>query len=270
MAWGIANDYIVFKKVKDAWKAYIKQYQYVDNENNLRVRQLPYRALIQFLNSEGSQELNAVVRQSIFKFPKPVGLIEFCMNLLPSKNITVLDFFAGSAPTTSWTTTASRRRAPASQVCRLARREREPILRRAPGGLHAWAPARVSAARVSSGGLPGVSRHEARQGRGGDVGARAGEDVLIGKVSPLPEEAPGMVQRFTKKDASTSLRQSESGIVDQVMLSTNEAGHRFVKSRVRVLARPRGGMRRRGARVGATGCLAQGGFDAQGCVQAGW
>ena len=102
------------------------------------------------------------------------------------------------------------------------------------------------------------------------MGARAGEDVLIGKVSPLPEEAPGMVQRFTKKDASTSLRQSESGIVDQVMLSTNEAGHRFVKSRVRVLARPRGGMRRRGARVGATGCLAQGGFDAQGCVQAGW
>ena len=60
----------------------------------------------------------------------------------------------------------------------------------------------------------------------------SGEDVLIGKTSPLPEEAPGMVQRFTKKDASTSLRQSESGIVDQVMLSTNEAGHRFVKSRV--------------------------------------
>ena len=65
---------------------------------------------------------------------------------------------------------------------------------------------------------------------------RAGEDVLIGKVSPLPEEAPGMVQRFTTKDASTSLRQSESGVVDQVMLSTNEAGHRFVKSRVRPAA----------------------------------
>lgn len=61
--------------------------------------------------------------------------------------------------------------------------------------------------------------------------------MLIGKTSPLPEEAPGMVQRFTKKDASTSLRQSESGIVDQVMLSTNEAGHRFVKSRVSSLVR---------------------------------
>ena len=33
--WGIENDYIVFKKVKDQWKVYIKQYQFVDNENNI-------------------------------------------------------------------------------------------------------------------------------------------------------------------------------------------------------------------------------------------
>ena len=61
----------------------------------------------------------------------------------------------------------------------------------------------------------------------------AGEDVLIGKTSPLPEEAPGMAQRWTKKDVSTSLRNSESGIVDSVMLTTNDAGARFVKVRVR-------------------------------------
>lgn len=61
----------------------------------------------------------------------------------------------------------------------------------------------------------------------------AGEDVLIGKTSPLPEEAPGMAQRWTKKDVSTSLRNSESGIVDSVMLTTNDQGARFVKVRVR-------------------------------------
>lgn len=97
--WGIENDYIVFKKTKDQWKVYIKQYQYVDNENNLRERKLPYRALIQFLNSDGSQELNNIVQQNIFKFPKPTALIEFCINLLGNKNITVLDFFAGSGTT---------------------------------------------------------------------------------------------------------------------------------------------------------------------------
>ena len=97
--WGIENDFIVFKKVKNQWKVYIKQYQFVDNENNLRERKLPYRALIQFLNSDGSQELNNIVQQNIFKFPKPTSLIEFCINLLPSKNLTVLDFFAGSGTT---------------------------------------------------------------------------------------------------------------------------------------------------------------------------
>lgn len=97
--WGIENDYIVFKKNKDNWKVYIKQYQFVDNENNIRERTLPYRALISFLNSEGSQELNNVVNQTIFKFPKSIGLIEFCLNLFDDKNLTILDFFAGSGTT---------------------------------------------------------------------------------------------------------------------------------------------------------------------------
>jgi adenine-specific DNA-methyltransferase len=92
-------DFIVFKKVKNNWKVYIKQYQFVDNENKLRERTLPYRALIQFLNSEGSQELNNIVQQNIFKFPKSSSLIEFCINLFSNKNITVLDFFAGSGTT---------------------------------------------------------------------------------------------------------------------------------------------------------------------------
>ena len=97
--WGIENEFIVFKKRGDTWKVYIKQYQFVDNENNLRVRQLPYRALIQFLNSDGSQELSKIVEQSVFKFPKPIGLLTFCLKLFKSKEITVLDFFAGTGTT---------------------------------------------------------------------------------------------------------------------------------------------------------------------------
>lgn len=63
--------------------------------------------------------------------------------------------------------------------------------------------------------------------------ARSGDDVIIGKTSPLAEEAPGTAQRFTKKDVSTSLLNSESGMVDQVMVSTNAEGQRFVKLRAR-------------------------------------
>ena len=54
----------------------------------------------------------------------------------------------------------------------------------------------------------------------------------LAQTSPLAEEQPGVAQRFTKKDVSTSLRNSESGMVDQVMLSTNAEGQRFVKLRV--------------------------------------
>ena len=55
---------------------------------------------------------------------------------------------------------------------------------------------------------------------------------MLIQTSPLAEEQPGVAQRFTKKDVSTSLRNSESGMVDQVMLSTNAEGQRFVKLRV--------------------------------------
>jgi adenine-specific DNA-methyltransferase len=99
LAWGVKHDFIVFKKVKDHWKVYIKQYQFVDNNNEKRVRALPHRAIIQYLNAEGSQQLNQIVPQQIFKFPKPIGLIEFCIQLIDNKNALVLDFFAGSGTT---------------------------------------------------------------------------------------------------------------------------------------------------------------------------
>ncbi|GFP95506.1 DNA-directed RNA polymerase ii subunit rpb2 [Phtheirospermum japonicum] len=58
----------------------------------------------------------------------------------------------------------------------------------------------------------------------------SGDDVIIGKTTSLPpEEAQGKSVRFTNKDHSTSLRHSETGIVDQVLLTTNADGLRFVK-----------------------------------------
>jgi adenine-specific DNA-methyltransferase len=99
VAWGITNDFIAFKKSKNKWKVYFKQYQFVDNEDKSIVRSLPYKAIIEFFNSDGSRELNHILPNTKFRFPKPVGLILFCINLFSDTSITILDFFAGSGTT---------------------------------------------------------------------------------------------------------------------------------------------------------------------------
>lgn len=46
----------------------------------------------------------------------------------------------------------------------------------------------------------------------------SGEDVIIGKTTPIvQDETQGQATRYTRRDHSTSLRHSESGMVDQVI-----------------------------------------------------
>lgn len=67
----------------------------------------------------------------------------------------------------------------------------------------------------------------------------SGEDVIIGKTSPLQGDDTGdQSQRYSKRDQSTCLRHSESGMIDQVLLTTNADGLRFVKVRVRSIRIP--------------------------------
>ncbi|KAH0854634.1 hypothetical protein HID58_057728 [Brassica napus] len=67
----------------------------------------------------------------------------------------------------------------------------------------------------------------------------SGEDVIIGKTTAISQdEAQGQTSRYTKRDHSISLRHSESGMVDQVLLTTNADGLKFVKVRVRSVRIP--------------------------------
>ena len=69
----------------------------------------------------------------------------------------------------------------------------------------------------------------------------SGEDIIIGKTAPIAPDAEELGQRtklHQKRDTSTPLRSTESGIVDQVILSTNADGLRFVKVRMRTTKIP--------------------------------
>ena len=69
----------------------------------------------------------------------------------------------------------------------------------------------------------------------------SGEDIIIGKTAPISPDAEELGQRtklHVKRDTSTPLRSTENGIVDQVLLSTNSDGLRFVKVRMRTTKVP--------------------------------
>lgn len=61
-----------------------------------------------------------------------------------------------------------------------------------------------------------------------------GEDIIIGKTAPIPPDSEELGQRtrtHTRRDVSTPLKSTESGIVDQVLITTNSKGQKFVKIR---------------------------------------
>jgi DNA-directed RNA polymerase II subunit RPB2 len=55
-------------------------------------------------------------------------------------------------------------------------------------------------------------------------------DVIRGKTGPYKDEAN---PQFTRQDHSTALRKNEVGVVEQVMLTTNEDGLKFCKVKIR-------------------------------------
>ena len=66
----------------------------------------------------------------------------------------------------------------------------------------------------------------------------SGEDIIIGKTDFNSGLDTTKLNKKTKKDISVPLRSSESGIIDQVMLTTDYDGYRMVKIKFRSIRIP--------------------------------
>ena len=101
--WGIENGFIQIQESsnKDSGVGvYYKIYLNVDNEGNPIDRSSPFKNIIQgILNTHAANEAKEIFgNSSYFSNPKPIGLIEWILQLLNSDGI-ILDFFAGSCTT---------------------------------------------------------------------------------------------------------------------------------------------------------------------------
>lgn len=97
--WGLKNGFIIFKKMSDRWKVYYKQYQFVNNKDELIERSTVYNSFILDYPADNS-DLKAVFEGAVpFSYAKPVALITYLLRIGSQKDSVILDFFAGSGTT---------------------------------------------------------------------------------------------------------------------------------------------------------------------------
>lgn len=104
--WGLENDFIVFKKPlkSNKYKVYTKSYEFVDKDGNLITRSNPNTSLDfctnEYTNFNATPELERIMgERKTFDYPKPVILIHDILKIVSGKDLTILDFFAGSGTT---------------------------------------------------------------------------------------------------------------------------------------------------------------------------
>lgn len=104
--WGLENKFLEFvKSNKSQGSEYTikyKVYKKVDNEGNIRVKSgRAYSNLItEPINQQGNDDFSNLFNgNTYFTNPKPLGLIQYFLNIIDNDSIIVLDFFAGSGTT---------------------------------------------------------------------------------------------------------------------------------------------------------------------------
>lgn len=100
--WGRENGFIVMKETKGIWSIYFKQYENVDNEDNIIERTLSYSNYITVdgcNSARGTKEVLDMFNGKYFDYPKPINLLLHIEKMLLNEDSLILDFFSGSSTT---------------------------------------------------------------------------------------------------------------------------------------------------------------------------
>lgn len=108
---GLKHGFVIFKKSRNGVRIYTKTYLNAsiekDKQGNYyvahkeRETKMSSLALVEneFSNDNAKKELGRLMDANAFDFPKPSSLIYRLISLIPNKDCTILDFFAGSGTT---------------------------------------------------------------------------------------------------------------------------------------------------------------------------
>ena len=105
LKWVLENKFLEFVKSKKSsgskYTIKYKVYENVDNEGNIRkkVGRAFTNFILEPINQQGNSELMALFGEVPFSNPKPLGLLQYLLNTIVIKDVTILDFFAGSGTT---------------------------------------------------------------------------------------------------------------------------------------------------------------------------
>lgn len=100
--WGIKNGFIEFIENESNITVKFKNYEKVDNNNEPRLPSVPPKNLILSdvcTTSSGTIEINNLLGNGFFEFPKCSVLVLYLLGLVASSDSLILDFFSGSATT---------------------------------------------------------------------------------------------------------------------------------------------------------------------------
>ena len=89
---------VEFKKTKNGWRVFSKQYFLLDDDN--KERRLKIRTIIDFIgNRQGTEHIKTMFNKKNFNNPKPEQILELFIKIATQPNDLVLDFHLGSGTT---------------------------------------------------------------------------------------------------------------------------------------------------------------------------